>query len=31
MVMVGVKRERMASQMVLVVKKLPAKAGDVKR
>ena len=31
MVMVGVMRERMASQMVLVVKKLPAKGGDVKR
>jgi len=31
MVMVRVKRESMASQMVLVVKKLPANAGDVKR
>ena len=31
MVMVRVKRESMASQMLLVVKKLPANAGDVKR
>ena len=29
--MVGVKGESMASQMALVVKKLPANAGDVKR
>ena len=31
MVIVRVKRESMASQMVLVLKKLPASAGDVKR